>query len=100
MRSRVVRLLCFFFQAEDGIRDIGSFTPLFVHQYSQAWFDFRGKRDTYADYFQNSAFATDAHRQFCLELAKQFPDYSDDLWGISASDSEKGYVIWGGPPTM
>ncbi len=84
----------------DGIRYIGSFTPLFVHQYSQAWFDFRGKRDTYADYFQNSAFATDAHRQFCLELAKQFPDYSDDLWGISASDSEKGYVIWGGPPTM
>jgi hypothetical protein len=29
----------------DGIRYIGSFAPLFVHQYSQAWFDFRGKRD-------------------------------------------------------
>jgi hypothetical protein len=84
----------------DGIRYIGSFTPLFVHQYSQAWFDFRDKRDSYADYFQNSIFATDAHRHFCLELAQQFPDYSDDLWGISASDSEKGYVIWGGPPTM
>ena len=38
----------------DGIRYIGSFAPLFVHQYSQAWFDFRGKRDKYADYFQNS----------------------------------------------
>ena len=29
----------------DGIRYIGSFAPIFVHQYSQAWFDFRGKRD-------------------------------------------------------
>jgi hypothetical protein len=84
----------------DGIRYIGSFAPVFVHQYSQAWFDFRNKRDQYADYFENSIFATDAHRHFCLELGKQFPDYSDDLWGISASDSQKGYVIWGGPPMM
>jgi hypothetical protein len=83
----------------DGLRYIGSFAPLFVHQYSQAWFDFRGKKDKYADYFQNSAIATDAHRRFCLELARQFPSYSDDLWGITASDSEHGYVIWGGPPT-
>ncbi len=82
----------------DGLRYIGSFAPLFVHQYSQAWFDFRNKRDAYANYFQNSALATDAHRLFCLELAKQFPDYSDDLWGITASDSQAGYVIWGGPP--
>lgn len=82
----------------DGLRYIGSFAPLFVHQYSQAWFDFRGKRDRYADYFQNSIIATDVHRRFCLELAKEFPDYSDDLWGITASDSVRGYVVWGGPP--
>lgn len=84
----------------DGIRYIGSFAPLFVHQYSQAWFDFRDKRDQYADYFENSILATDAHRHFCLELAKQFPDYGEDLWGITASDSQHGYVIWGGPPMM
>ena len=84
----------------DGLRYIGSFAPLFVHQYSQAWFDFRGKRDRYADYFQNSATATDVHRRFCVELGRSFPDYSDDLWGITASDSDKGYVIWGGPPAM
>ena len=84
----------------DGLRYIGSFAPLFVHQYSQAWFDFRGKKDKYADYFHNSAIATDVHRHFCLELAGQFPSYSDDLWGITASDSENGYVIWGGPPAM
>jgi hypothetical protein len=42
--------------------------------------------------------ATDAHRRFCISLNKQFPDYSDDLWGITASDSERGYEVWGGPP--
>jgi hypothetical protein len=84
----------------DGLHYIGSFAPLFVHQYSQAWFDFRHKRDKYADYFQNSAIATEVHRRFCVELGRTFPDYSDDLWGITASDSDKGYVIWGGPPAM
>jgi hypothetical protein len=84
----------------EGLYYIGSFAPLFVHQYSQAWFDFRGKRDKYADYFENSTIATEAHRRFCLELSKWFPDYSPDLWGITASDSEKGYVVWGGPPAM
>jgi hypothetical protein len=81
-----------------GIRYIGSFAPLFIHQYSQAWFDFRGKRDKYADYFQNSILATEVHRRFCLDLAARFPSYSDDLWGITASDSPKGYAVWGGPP--
>jgi hypothetical protein len=82
----------------DGLRYVGSFAPLFVHQYSQAWFDFRDKRDKYADYFRNSIIATDVHRRFCIQLSRQFPDYSDDLWGITASDSQRGYVAWGGPP--
>jgi len=82
----------------DGIRYIGSFAPLFVHQYSQAWFDFRNKRDQYADYFQNSSTATEVHKRFCMDLNSQFPDYTDRLWGITASDSVKGYVVWGGPP--
>jgi hypothetical protein len=84
-----------------SLRYIGSFAPLFVHQYSQAWFDFRNKHDQYADYFQNSTLATEAHRLFCLALAPQFPDYSDELWGITASDSKSGdYVVWGGPPEI
>jgi len=82
----------------DGIDYIGSFAPLFVHQYSQAWFDFRDKRDKYADYFKNSILATEAHRRFCMDLHSQFSDYSENLWGITASDSAKGYVVWGGPP--
>jgi len=84
----------------DGLRYVGAFAPLFVHQYSQAWFDFRGQRDAYADYFQNSVLATEAHRRFCLELGKEFSDYNDDLWGITASDSQSGYVVWGGPPEI
>jgi hypothetical protein len=83
-----------------GLRYIGSFAPLFVHQYSQAWFDFRGKRDRHADYFKNSQIGTEVHRRFCLDLAGQFPDYSEDLWGITASDSQHGYVAWGGPPEV
>src|SRR3989442_13825223 len=75
-------------------------TPLFTHQYSHAWFDFRNKKDAFADYFQNSIKATTAHRLFCLSLAPQFSDYSDNLWGISSSDSKNGYVAWGGPPTI
>jgi len=82
----------------DGLRYVGSYAPLFVHQFSQAWFDFRGKRDKYADYFENSRIATEVHRRFCIELCKRFPDYSEDLWGITVSDSPHGYVVWGGPP--
>ena len=84
----------------EGLRYIGSYAPLFVHQYSQAWFDLRGKRDRYADYFKNSTIATEVHRCFCIELSKRFSDYSPDLWGISASDSAHGYVVWGGPPEI
>jgi hypothetical protein len=81
-----------------GLRYVGAYAPLFVHQYSQAWFDLRGKRDQSVDYFKNSQIATEAHRRFCLDLSSQFRDYSDDLWGITASDSQNGYVVWGGPP--
>jgi hypothetical protein len=74
--------------------------PLFTHQYSQAWFDFRGKRDAYANYFENSVTATRAHKRFCISLHHEFPDYSDHLWGITSSDSASGYQAWGGPPRL
>lgn len=84
----------------EGLTYVGSNAPLFVHQYSQAWFDFRGKRDRYANYFTNSILATRAHKRFCIGLHKKFPDYSEELWGITSSDSAHGYVAWGGPPAM
>jgi len=74
--------------------------PLFVHQYSHAWFDFRSRHDDYANYFENSVIASLAHREFCEELSARFPCYSKDVWGISASESSTGYVAWGGPPLL
>ena len=74
--------------------------PLFTRQFSQAYFDFRHKRDAFADYFENSVTATEAHKRFCLSLRDEFPDYSAHLWGIAASDSEAGYQAWGGPPRI
>ena len=74
--------------------------PLFVHQFPHAWFDVRGLRDDHADYFRNSVDATLAHRQFCVDLEGRFPKFGKDLWGITSSDSEKGYVGWGGPPAQ
>ena len=70
--------------------------PLFVHQYSQAWFDFRGKRDAYLNYFDNSVTATRAHKAWCLSLKQGW--YDDVYWGVSASDWQHGYTAWGGPP--
>ena len=75
--------------------------PLFVHQYSHAWIDFRRVRErgtASVDWFQNSIVATRAHKAFVLTLAGEFPGYSENIWGITASDSRKGYVAWGGPP--
>jgi hypothetical protein len=74
--------------------------PLFIHQFSHAWFDFRNKSDKYANYFDNSVKATQAHKLFCLSLQGQWKDYQSNLWGISASDSVNGYAVWGGPPSM
>lgn len=72
--------------------------PLFLHQYSHAWVDFRDRRDALADYFKNSILATKAHRAYCLELKSRFPSYGEDLWGFTASQGPRGYMVWGGPP--
>ena len=75
--------------------------PLFMHQYAHAWIDYRDRSETrgdHIDYFQNSVKATLAHRAFCINLAGDFPAYGPNVWGITASDSAKGYLAWGGPP--
>jgi hypothetical protein len=80
---------------------VGGADPLFVHQYSHAWIDFRGRAESqppHIDWFENSVAATRAHKAFCLSLSREFPGYSDLMWGITASDSRKGYTAWGGPP--
>jgi len=75
--------------------------PLFMHQYAHAWIDYRDRRETKGDridYFENSVNATLAHRKFCMNLAHDFPGFGPNVWGITASDSAKGYLAWGGPP--
>jgi hypothetical protein len=81
----------------DEFEYIAGADPLFVHQYSHAFFDFARKQDAYANYFVNSVTATEAHKAFCLSLGR---GYNDEYWGVSASDWEHGYVAWGGPPLM
>jgi len=83
-----------------GYHYVSGADPLFVHQYSHAWVDFRGRTETGSgiNWFENSVAATRAHKAFCLSLAGEFPVYAENVWGITASDSRKGYVAWGGPP--
>lgn len=80
-----------------GFDYISGNDPLFTHQYSQAWYDFRYKADAYADYFANSIRATRAHKAFCLSYPKW---YSEQFWGVTSSDYVGGYTAWGGPPAQ
>lgn len=83
-----------------GIDYISGVAPLFIHQYPQAWCDYRDIRDRHANYFVNSIAATRAHQLWCLVQGQKFPWIDQDMWGISASDSRQGYRVWGGPPSM
>ena len=87
------------------------FPPLFGHQYSQCWIDFRGIQDTFMrahgiDYFENSRRATLAQRAYCAANPGGFVGYSDSLWGITASDvpgslhSGNTYMARGAPPAQ
>jgi hypothetical protein len=85
-----------------GFKYISAQAPIFIHQYTQAWFDFRNKRERTngfsVNYFENSVKATRAHKACNLSLSKRFIGYSENIWGISAMDAEQGYVVWNCPP--
>lgn len=84
----------------DGIRFLQC-PPLFTHQFPQCWFDLRGLRDDYVNYYRNSQLATIVMRQWMgNELSKQFPQYGPEFWGLTASDYKDGYTAWGGPPAV
>lgn len=74
--------------------------PLFIHQYAHAWVDFRGQQDSNTNYFINSIKATRAHQLWCLVEGRKFPWIDENIWGITASGSQDGYSVRGGPPTM
>jgi hypothetical protein len=71
--------------------------PLFTHQYSHAWVDFRTRRDRgFVDFFLNSVNATRANRLYCTNLHQNMAlSFGPDIWGITASDGPKGYRIYG-----
>ncbi|HEY8549102.1 MAG TPA: glucoamylase family protein [Vicinamibacterales bacterium] len=84
----------------NGFRFVTHAPPLFLHQFSHAWIDFRAWRDPEPphDWFANAVTATRANKQYCLSISDRFPGYSDLIWGITASDGREGYRAWGGPP--
>ena len=85
-----------------GYKYLAAVPPLFIHQFSHAWVDFRGlheARSPNVDYYKNSIDATRAQRQFFIDvLSKEFPMYSVNVWGLTASDYKGGYIAWGAPP--
>ncbi|HYL37104.1 MAG TPA: glucoamylase family protein [Bryobacteraceae bacterium] len=80
-----------------GSFDFISGGPLFTHQYSHAWVDFRNRRDRgFVDFYLNSINATRANRFYCLSLSDELPNtFGPNIWGITASDGPKGYRIYG-----
>ncbi len=80
-----------------------NFPPLFGHQYSHCWIDFRNIQDDYMrqrgiDYFENSRRATLAARQYCIVNPLRRVGYGPNVWGITASDGPNGYAARGAPP--
>lgn len=65
--------------------------PLFIHQLSHMWIDFREIRDEYMrhrgiDYFENSRRATYIQQQYAIHNPKAFRGYGEFIWGLTASD--------------
>jgi len=80
-----------------------SFPPLFGHQYSHCWIDFRSIADPYmraknCTYFENSRRATLAQRAYCMAKPSLRNDQLHKLWGLTASDGPNGYAAHGAPP--
>ena len=65
--------------------------PLFIHQFSHAWIDFRKIQDPFmrekdSDYFENSRRAVDVQREYARLDPNEYAGYGPDCWGFSAGD--------------
>ena len=72
-----------------------NFSPLFGHQYSHVWVDFRGIRDAYMrekgiDYFENSRRATLSQQAYAIDNPGDWIGYSNEIWGLTACDGPAG----------
>ncbi|HEV2286755.1 MAG TPA: glucoamylase family protein [Steroidobacteraceae bacterium] len=68
-----------------------SFAPLFGHQYSHVWVDFRGIADAYMrahglDYFENSRRATYAQQRYAIANPMHWAGYGARVWGLTACE--------------
>lgn len=75
-----------------------NFAPLFGHQYSQTWIDFRGIRDAWSrqhelDYFENSRRATYSQRDYAIANPGHWTGYGPDVWGLTASNGPGGLIV-------
>lgn len=71
------------------------FDPLFGHQYSHLWIDFKGIQDPYMkekgiDYFENSRRATLSNEQYCVDNPLGAVGYHAHCWGLTACDGPGG----------
>jgi hypothetical protein len=65
--------------------------PMFIHQFSHAWIDFRGIKDRFMrekgiDYFENSRRAAYVQREYASRNPHEFEGYGENCWGLSACD--------------
>ena len=89
--------------------DFVHFPPLFGHQYSACWIDFRNIADDYMraegiSYFENSRRATLAQREYCIANPGGFKGYGPNVWGLTACDGPgsndtHSYIARGAPPS-
>lgn len=80
-----------------GFKNI-QFDPLFGHQYSHIWIDFREIRDSFMvahndDYFENSRKATLSNMAYCVANPMDWKGYSNQCWGLTACDGPSGKKI-------
>lgn len=72
--------------------------PLFMHQLSHNFLDFKFKRDHLGwDYWVEARNATLANRKYCMNNPQGFAGYSSSSWGLTACDSPTGYGAFGAP---
>jgi hypothetical protein len=72
-----------------------NYAPLFIHQYSHIWIDFRRIQDAYMrekgiDYFENSRRATYAQRAYAIDNPSRYRDYGENVWGLTACIGPEG----------
>lgn len=72
--------------------------PLFTHEYSHAWIDFRGLQDRFmreknCDYFENTRRAIHVQREYAVRNPHEFKGYGENCWGFTACDGPGPKIV-------